>query len=151
MFIDTTLSLRSQFLVCKWKILQECHTKWGVGAFLPCTSFPISLQKAECLLLQLSGALCVFISLFDSVCLFLSTLNCTRQDILFWKSGTRCALINWVYCFYGINRILLLHWDIVRACILYDEKNRPKLDHSIMYSWKTLFPFLTYSMTWNFA
>lgn len=91
-----TDTLRSRFLVCEWKMLLECHTKWGVGAFPPCTSFPsvfrgLSVYYGGCRVLHL-----VFISLFDTVCLFfslLSTLNCTKQDILFWNSKTRNALI----------------------------------------------------------
>ena len=64
-------TLRSQFLVCMWKMLLECHTKWGVGAFPPKYQFPINLQKAECLLLRLSGAPCCFYFIV-SLCLSFS-------------------------------------------------------------------------------
>lgn len=149
MFIDTTLTpsdLSSWCASGKWN--------WNVA---PCGSlsrmyqFPIGLQKAECLFLLLSFALCVaFISLFDRVCPFFpfSTLNCTRRDILFWNSKARCALISLVYCFNGINSILSLYWNTVRACLLCaTKKNRPKLDLYIIYR---LFPS-TYSVTQSFT
>lgn len=119
--IDT---LRSQFLVCvcEWKTLLECRSKWGVGEYPPCTSFPSVFRglTVYCWVLSL---------LFGFHCLtvfFLPTLNCTGQDILFWNGTTRGALINRLCCFYGINRISSLCWNIVRARILCAmKKNRP--------------------------
>lgn len=89
--IDT---LRSQFLVCGWKVLLECHTKWGVGPYPPCTSFPSAFRGMDvyyCVCWVLSVLFlfhCLTVFVF-----FLPTLNCTRQDILFWNGKTRSALI----------------------------------------------------------
>lgn len=142
MFIDTTLTLSD---LSSWCASGKCY--WNVtpsGSISTMYQFPISLQRAECLLL---GALCVFnFIVWQCLSFFLPTLNCTRQDILFWNGTTRSALINRLCYFYGNNRILSLCWNIVRECILSAKKNGPKLDHSIIYSCKTLFlPFLKVS------
>lgn len=130
--------LRSQFLVCEWKMLLECHTKWGVGEYPLCTSFPSVFRglNVYCWVLSLLFVFhCLTVFVF-----FLPTLNCIRQDIFFWNGKTVKALINRLCCCYGINRIFSLYWNIVRACILRAmKKNRPKLDHNIIYCWKYFF------------
>lgn len=136
--IDT---LRSHFLVCKWKMLLECHTKRGVGAFPPCTSFPsvfrgLNVCYCGCRVLSvlfLFHCLTVFV-------FFSQHLTVLGRIFSFEKVGLEVLWLNRLCCFYGINRILLLYWNIVRACILRAmKKNRPKLDHNIIYSWKAFF------------
>lgn len=101
----------------------------GSGLTSTMYPFPISLQRPECLLLV------AFISLFDSVWLFfLPSLQCIRQDILLWS-----AFISRLCCFNGINRILWLHWNIVRACIRCAVEKRTELDYSIIYRGRTFF------------
>lgn len=145
-YIDT---LRSQFLVCEWKMLLECRSKWGVGEYPPCTSFP-SVFRGPTVYCWVLSVLFVFHCL---TVFFLPTLNCTRQDILFWNGTNRRALINRLCCFYGINSVLSLCWNTVRAHSLRAvKKNNPKVDHNIIYSWKTRFFLkLTYRVTWYFT
>lgn len=108
-----TDTLRSRFLVCEWKMLLECHTKWGVGAFPPCTSFPsvfrgLSVYYGGCRVLRL-----VFISLFDTVCLFFPSQHLTVLSRIFPFEIVRLEML-WYFrlcCFWGINRIMSLYWN----------------------------------------
>lgn len=52
--IDT---VRSQFLVCKWKMLLECHTKRGVGAY---HRVPVSHQSSEDWVFIIECSLCFY-------------------------------------------------------------------------------------------
>lgn len=135
MFTDTTLTLSD---LTSWCVSGKCYwnvTPSGAGEYPPCTSFPSVFRglNVYCWLLSV-------LFVFHCLTVFLSTLNCTRQDILFWNGTTRGALIKTLCWFYGINRILPLYWNIERAFITCAvRKNRPKLDHNMIYSWKAFF------------
>lgn len=100
MFVDTTWTLSDL-------------SSWGASGKRSCKvtpsrewkqihSVPVSHQSSEAWLFIVWGFFVLFlISLFDRVYLFfsflLSTLNCTRQDILFWNGTTPSALINVIF------------------------------------------------------
>lgn len=44
-YLHFTDILRSQFLVCGWKMLLECHTKQGAAEYPLCTSFPSVFRR----------------------------------------------------------------------------------------------------------
>lgn len=117
--IDT---LRSHFLVYEEKMLLECHTKWGVGEYPPCTSFPSVFRGLNVYCWVLSVCCLYFI-----VCRCLS-LNYTGQDILFWNGKTRSALIGFVVLMVLIEYCHCAEtlWEHV-SCVLWKgtAKNRP--------------------------
>lgn len=137
MFIDTTLTFSD---LSSWCASGKCY--WNVTPSWEWEQIhhvPVSHQSSESWMFIIECSLFLFHCLTVFV-FFLPTLNCTGQDILFWNGKTRSALITRLCYFYSINRILSLYWNIVRACILCAmKKNRPKLDHNIIYSWKTFF------------
>lgn len=148
MFINTTLTLSD---LSSW-----CASGKSNGNVTPGREWkyihhvPVSHQPSEGLMFIIGCSLCFKFhcsTLF--VFFFLPTLNCIRQDILFWNGGNRNALINRLCFFCGNNRILSLYWSIVRWCILCTMKNRPKLDHNIICSRKTHFFIFFLKLTHN--
>lgn len=107
-----------------WYASGKSYSHWANPR---CTSFPSIFRRLDVYYSALSVLFyCHCLSMF-----FLPPLNCTRQDIAFWNAITRNALITRSCYSFGINRMLSLYWNIVRACILHAVKNWPKLDHKL--------------------
>lgn len=110
MFINATLAtLRSQI----WNV--SPNREWKHFHHVP-VSHQSSEGRVFIMMLVCFSVLFSFI-VWPCLSSFLSTLNCTRPDILFWNSKTRHALIFGLCCSCGINRLLSLYCNTVRACV----------------------------------